>query len=124
MCATICARVGFGFFWRKRVGAEDHARRAEAALEPEVFHEGLLERVQPLAVRQAFDGDDPLAFDRADRRRAGPHRLVVDQHRAGAAEGLAAPELGAGQPEIVAQDPEQHPILVDRQPRGLAVERE
>ena len=94
MCATICARVGFGFFG-ERVGAEDHARRAEAALEAEVLHEGLLERMQPPALRQALDGDDPLAFDLADRRRAGPHRFV-DQHRAGAAEGLAAAELGAG----------------------------
>ena len=67
---------------------------------------------------------DLLACHVLDGRRAGAHRLVVDEHGAGAAQRLAAPELRAGQAEVVAQHPQQHALVVDRQPRGLAVERE
>ena len=38
---------------------------------------------------------------------AGAHRLAVDVDRAGAAQRHAAAELGAGQAQRVAQDPEQ-----------------
>ena len=86
---------------------------------PRCFDEGLLERVQPVAAGQALDGDDLLAVDVPHGRRAGAHGLVVDEHRAGAAQGLAAAELGAGEAEVVAQHPQQHPVFVDRHARGL-----
>jgi hypothetical protein len=38
---------------------------------------------------------------------AGPHRLPIDHDRAGAAQGLTAAKLGAGQSNFVTQEPEQ-----------------
>src|SRR5271165_1951926 len=42
-----------------------------------------------------------------DRHRTRAQRLAVDKHRAGTAERDPTAELGSGESEIVAQDPEQ-----------------
>ena len=46
----------------------------------------------------------------ADRIQAGPHRLPVDMHGAGAALRDAAAELGAGHAQNIPDDPEQRHV--------------
>src|SRR6202035_3505246 len=68
---------------------------------------GLLHRVQLAVLRQRLDGGDLLGADRSDRDLARPRGDAVDVHGAGAALGDAATIFGAGQPDRVADDPEQ-----------------
>src|SRR5262249_30072253 len=56
---------------------------------------------------QALDGADLLPRAGRNRHDARARRFVVDMHRAGAARGHAAPELGASEPKMIAQDPKQ-----------------
>ena len=49
----------------------------------------------------------------ADAHLAGLFGFVVEKHGAGAADFDAAAELGPGQAEVVAQDPEQRCIGID-----------
>src|SRR3989442_8394841 len=84
-------------------GAQD-AGRAVAALCGAQLGEGDLKRVGPRTVRQPLDGDDrpPLALQGQDQ--AGQLRSSVHKDRAGAALAELAAVLGAGQPEVLAQD--------------------
>jgi hypothetical protein len=56
---------------------------------------------------EPFDGRDVLAAHRAEPRDAGPRRLVVDHHRAGAAVAFTAAEFAARETELVAKNREQ-----------------
>ena len=55
---------------------------------------------------------------------ARAHRLAVDQHRAGAADAVLAADLGAGQPELVAQEVGQQRPRLDLDVVGAAVDLE
>ena len=91
---------------QQRGRAHDLARLAEPALRHRQLDPGLLQRV--IAVRgQALDGGDRLARRAGQRHHAGPHRLAVEVHGAGAAERLAAAVLGAGEAEEIAQRPQE-----------------
>src|SRR5437899_2268665 len=59
------------------------------------------------AAALSVDGCDLAGADLGHRQRAGAQRLAVEEDRARTALGDAAAELGAGQSEIVAQDPKQ-----------------
>ncbi len=60
--------------------------------------------------RDAFNRRQFLALGRRDRRDAGPDRRALQVKGAGAALGDTAAELGAGEAEHVAHDPEyRHP---------------
>ena len=54
---------------QQRMGREQHAGRAVATLQRAVVDEGLLQRVQPRARREALDRRDVLAGDAAERAR-------------------------------------------------------
>src|SRR5688572_33188016 len=60
--------------------------------------------------RQAFDGGDLLAGHRGHRRAAGARRHAVDVDGARAALRDAAAELGARQPELIANHPQQRGV--------------
>ena len=92
--------------------AQNHARRAPAALHGVGLQERFLHGVQLAGRRQPFDGDDALAGHRAHLGDARFGRLPLHQHRAGGALALAAAVLGAGQVEIVAQDAEQRTVRI------------
>ena len=47
-------------------------------------------------------------------QQAGPHRGAVDQDRAGAADAVLAADVGAGQPQVVAQGVGEQPARVGR----------
>jgi len=73
---------------------------------------------RPLGRGQAFNGGDAGPGQCPDLQRARRRRCAADVHRAGAADADAAAVLGAGQPEVVAQHPQQRrvrrPVETDR----------
>jgi len=85
----------------------DHARGAIPALGGVAVVEGRLNRGGALGGPDPLDRCDLGIADHADRQQAGPARLAVDQHGAGATATLLAPGLGAGEVEILAQDRQQ-----------------
>src|SRR3954451_22602359 len=100
----------------------DHAALAIAALRHVVVDPGLLHLVQFAIARQPLDRRDLLGPDRAYRHRAGAHRGAVDMHGAGAALRDAAPVFGAGQPDRVAQRPQERRARIDIDLINLAVD--
>src|SRR5579863_3863844 len=108
-------RIDVGIFGM-RSGVEqsrcrhDLARLAVAALdhlqlEPCLLHFG------PRAGRaDALDGGDCALADRAHGQEAGAHRRTVHMHGAGTALRYPASELGAGEPQDIAQYPEKRHI--------------
>ena len=112
-----------GIFREQGRRRHDLTGLAVAALRHVFLDPGLLDRVAAIR-RQAFDRRDALAGDGGDGQDAGTGRDAVQMHRTGAALGDAAPELGAGETERVAQDPEQWGVGGDRDRPGLAVDHE
>src|SRR3954451_7936132 len=91
---------------------EDHARRAEPALQPVHLMEPLLDGVQAAVVLEAFDRGDLVALGGRGQHRARLRRLAVHQHDARPAVGGVAAPMRAGQAELVAQEvDEQQPRL-------------
>ena len=88
----------------------EEAGRAEAALQPVALAERLLHRVHVRPARaEPLDRGHLVAVDRHREQQAGPHRLAVEQHRAGAADAVLAADVRAGQPQVVAQEVGQQP---------------
>ena len=87
---------------------QQHARRADAALGSAVVLERLLQSAQR-AVGQTLDGGDRPAGGLTDRGQAGAHRDAVDQDGAGTAVAGIAADLGAGEPQVLAQHLRQSP---------------
>ena len=104
------AYVGLG---RRRVvaqqghRADDHPRRAVAALGRLLVHHRLLYRVHRAAVRQALHRGDVLALGRPGREVTGGPGPAADEHEARAAQPDPAAEPRPGQPEVLAQHVEQ-----------------
>ena len=67
-----------------------------------MIHEGLLHDVQRLAIGEPFDGADLSAFGLYGEHQAGPHRLAIDDHGAGAANAVLATDMRAGLAAILA----------------------
>src|SRR4029079_9245069 len=74
----------------------DLAGRAEAALKAVMGDEGGLHRMQLIAARDAFDGEDVGAVMADGEREAGVDATAIDQDGAGAALAAVASLLGAG----------------------------
>src|SRR5262249_332984 len=82
----------------------DHAGGAVAALQPVMFAERLLHRVErTLRIGETLDGGDVRPFDLPDEDRAGFDRLSVDVNHAGAALRRVAAPRGAGQRQVLTQ---------------------
>src|SRR5439155_11656803 len=111
----------------RRVGeevrrAEQHPRRAVAALEAVLVRERSLERRQLPVRGEAFDGDDlrPVGLDGEEH--AALHRASVHQDRAGAAVAGVAADVGAGQVEVVANEVDEQLARLDLALIALAVD--
>src|ERR1051325_431225 len=115
--------AGMGILREQGRRGHDLTGLAVAALRHVFLDPGLLDRVAAIR-RQPFDRRDALAGHSGDGQDAGTGRDAVQMHRAGAALGDAAPELGAGESERIAQDPEQWSVGGDRDRPGLAVNHE
>src|SRR5262249_912028 len=94
----------------------DPAVDAVTALRDLLLHVGLLDRMRLLERAEAGKGDDLAAAHRRHRRHAGPHRLAVDVHGAGAALRQSAAEMRVVVRELVAQRVEQRHV-------GIGVDR-
>ena len=87
---------------KQALGAQHHARNAEAAL----HRAGLAERKRVggfFKIRQSLNGQNVLALQALRVRNAGAARLALDQHGTRAAGALAAAVLDGRQTQLVAQ---------------------
>ncbi len=113
--------AGVGYFIEQRLGRQDHAGPAEAALQRRMLLERLLQRMQFIPGREPLDGQHLAAVGLTGQHQAGVDRLAVHEHGARAAIADVAAELGAGQVELIAQEPEQRRFR--RAPRPCASRR-
>ena len=90
----------------QRHRAHDLPRLTIAALRHVELDPGELHGMRPVR-RQALDGGDRLAGCGRDRNAARANRTIVDVQGAGPALRNATAELGAGEPEMIADHPEQ-----------------
>src|SRR3546814_602770 len=105
----------------QRDGRHDLARLAVAALHHVELFPGGLHRPSRLAVDR-LDGGDRAAGDVADRGDARARGDAVHMHGASTAHRHATAEFGAGQPELVADDPEQRRVLGNVEITFLAID--
>src|SRR5256886_2614482 len=108
---------------QQRSGGHDLARLAIPALRDVLRDPGALHRVRAV-LGKAFDRGDALAGDRRHGQHAGARRNALQVHGTGATLRDAAPELGAGESERVAQHPEQRGVGRDVHGGALAVHGE
>jgi hypothetical protein len=74
--------------------------------------EGALYRVHLTVAGQSLDRRDVVAAGLGGEHRAGLDRFAIEQHRAGAAGGGIAPDVGRGEVGHVAQEVhQQHAVL-------------
>ena len=78
-----------------------------------MLHEGALQRIELVAVRQALDGADLFAVRLYREHQARAHRLAVDEHRAGAADAVLAADMRAGLTAILANRVGQRAARLD-----------
>ena len=103
---------------------DDQAARAIAALRGVFFEKRALHGVELAVVAEPLDGDDLAALEFGHGADAAQHLLPVGNHRAGAALLEPAAELGAHQPEPVAQHVDQRRIGVRLDLADRAVDRQ
>jgi len=109
----------------QRLGRDQDAGQAIAALPGLQVEEGLLQRMWPGCAAEPLDGCDVLAGDAPDWLTAGFLRLTVDQHHAAAALFQPAAEARAHKAEIIAQHSQERRLLVvERKADRLAVDGE
>src|SRR5712691_2994871 len=91
----------------------DHAGRAEAALEPVLVPERLLQGMQRRSLGQALDRRDlrPIALDGEDR--AGLHTVAVELDGARPAVAGVAADMGPGEPRQIADVLHQQQARLD-----------
>src|SRR5579863_5500012 len=91
----------------KRLRADQHTGRAEAALQGVARAERLLQIGNHPGIRDALDGFDIGTIALHGKDEAAANHLPVDLYRAGAADAVLAADMAAGQAEIVAQEIDQ-----------------
>jgi hypothetical protein len=84
---------------------------------------GLLDGMQAILAEPFDRGDLRAGRERIDRQHTGACGLAVDVHRAGPAKRRPTAELGAGQPEVIAQHPQERRRCIDIDLRCRAVEK-
>src|SRR6266581_9507611 len=107
----------------ERGRGHEHARLAVAALRDLLGDPGLLQGMAAI-LGEPLDRGDLAAGHGAHRSDAGAPGLAVHVDGAGPAERDPAAELGAGEAEGVADDPEERRLWIHVHALGLAVEGE
>src|SRR5262245_2122680 len=110
-----------GVVGEQRDGGHDHARRAVAALQPVLVPERLLHPVQLAITGEALDRGDLGTVGLDGERRARLHAPSVNEHRTGAALTRIAPDVRAGQPEVLPQEVNEEEPWLDARGPDLAV---
>ena len=101
------ALVGVRVAVQQGLGSDDEAGGANAALQRRMLEKLLLNRVQAVALGDAFNGGDLGPFRLRSQHQAGADQAAIDDHRAGTAVASAAAFLGAELADLVAQRVEQ-----------------
>ena len=109
--------------WDRR-GRHEHARDARAALHRAVREEGRLERVEPPIALESLDRGHLAIRHLRDRDEAGADRLPVQLDRAGAAVPGVAPDLRAGERQVLTEDLRESPHRRRRDRDRAAVDPE
>jgi hypothetical protein len=78
------------------------------------FVKGLLQRMQLISSRKAFDSGDRMAIGLHREDQTGAYRAAVEQHRAGTAHAVLTPDVGAGEAELLSQEIAQQQARLDR----------
>src|SRR2546425_2787079 len=108
-------------------GGDQHARGAEAALQPVRIPERLLDRVKQLTIGEALDGGDAGPVSLNGQHQARARRLLVDENGARAAHAVLAAHVGAGQTQLVSEKVAQQQARLDvalvGEPIDLEVDR-
>src|SRR5258707_375329 len=86
---------------------EDHAGRAEAALQGVVIPESLLERIELAVLSQPFDGEDLAPFRLDGEHGTTFHSHTVEHDGAGSTDGGLAADVGAGKSGDLAEEVDQ-----------------
>src|SRR5262245_53650019 len=100
------------------------AGRAEAALQAVIVDEGLLQRMQHVALCQALDGADRPALGLHRKHQTRAHGLAIEQDGAGAADAVLAADVGAGLAAVVADGVDQRAARIDADVMAPAVDGE
>jgi hypothetical protein len=83
---------------------QHETRRTEAALQGMTFMKGLLHRVERrVGRRQAFDRRHLVPLGLHREHQAGPDRRSIEEHGAAPANTVLAPNVRAGEAEVVAK---------------------
>lgn len=114
--------AGFGRVLEQRRGCHYLARLAIAALSYLVLDPGGDHPFADGVGLDRLDGGDLTPHHTGHRGNAGAHHIAVHQHRTGAALGQAAAILGAGQPQVIADYPQQGRVGVRLDLIGLLVD--
>ena len=102
--------------------SHQHPRNADAALCCTFVEEGLLERVEPPILRQAFDGRDRASLHLPDRNHASTDLLAVNEDGAGPTVSGITADFGSGQPQILAQHIGESPDRANSDRNRLTVQ--
>ncbi len=117
--------AGIGIFHQQARGAQDHARRAIAALQPmhqpKTFLDG---GKRPVGVGDPFDGGDMGAIGLDREAHAALDRHVVHVDGAGAAMAGVAADMGSGEIELLAKEMNEQEARLDVGFDRLAVDGE
>src|SRR5215218_286645 len=105
--------AGIGVAVEQGAGREDHARRAEPALEAVLLHEALLDRVELAVALHVLDRADYVAAGHGGEHGAGLDGLPVHQDHAGAAVARVAAPVRARQPQLVTQEVHEQQARLD-----------
>ena len=89
-----------------------------------MLDKGFLQRIEFVALSQAFDGKNVFAFHPDGQLAAGIQVTTVDDDGAGAALAAITADLGAGETQLVAQDLSQGIAMLDFNTKELAVDLE
>ena len=103
---------------------QDHAGRAEAALQAVVLDERALERVELAVLREPLDRRDLAALGLEREHGAALHGASVEEHGARAALARVAPDVRSGETEPVAQRVDEERPAFDLERALLAVDDE
>src|SRR5690606_23169140 len=114
--------AGLGVVLEQVGGGDQHAGRAEAALQGVIAVEGLLQCSQCAAFGQAFDGLDLCSLSLHGIHEAGAYLIAVVADGAGAAGTLFAADVGPGQVQFLAQEVGQGQAWTDAAADALAVD--
>src|SRR5436190_18603669 len=106
-------RLGICRVWialEQRLGGDQQARGAKAALQRCMLQEFSLQRMQKVPARHALDRLDRVSLGLDGEHQARADQTAVDGYAAGATVARAAPLLAAGQMQLVTQDVEQRKL--------------